>query len=439
MSYIFAILNAPDNNLREDWDSDIKFAGKVYRKTYGAQKETPYFLAAKGEFIPEELQSPLLSDQTFRYHQTVTLRIPLSLRTSTNLVYLAMFTTDNTLVSVGWGKIDQEKQEMVFEQVPLNTLFFPVCYDDEDVLPIADPFIIRSTNEPKDISLPLTINKQSKHIVDLSVTANRLFYTEKKNKQPQHLLYQTLLCDTTHKIQMHLMRKYPEKRRMQIFYEKLKGACLLGGNEERGTYDTLLILKEAPVPYLQECRLENKKSYRYYRFRTQGGEPINIAHLEFLGNYSVKHTCVKPTPLPVFSDSELATNKPSVLFSIKGIPMRTGSKAEYAFDGDFNTYVGASSIGMDFNTPVCVSRIRFIPRNANNMIVLGHSYMLLYFDSSKWVEYKILYAEHNFLNFEDVPVATLYWLKNLTEGQEELPFFYVNGRQYFLHIDHPPL
>ena len=24
---------APDNNIREDWESDIKYAGKVYRKT----------------------------------------------------------------------------------------------------------------------------------------------------------------------------------------------------------------------------------------------------------------------------------------------------------------------------------------------------------------------------------------------------------------------
>ena len=27
------------------------------------------------------------------------------------------------------------------------------------------------------------------------------------------------------------------------------------------------------------------------------------------------------------------------------------------------------------------------------------------------------------------------WLKNLTEGREELPFFYINGKQYFLHVD----
>ena len=43
---------APDNNLREDWESDIRYAGKVYRRTYGAQKDTPYFIAGEDEYIP---------------------------------------------------------------------------------------------------------------------------------------------------------------------------------------------------------------------------------------------------------------------------------------------------------------------------------------------------------------------------------------------------
>jgi len=33
-----------------------------------------------------------------------------------------------------------------------------------------------------------------------------------------------------------------------------------------------------------------------------------------------------------------------------GVPIRTGSKPEYAFDNNYNTYVGAASIGMDFKT-----------------------------------------------------------------------------------------
>ena len=81
---------------------------------------------------------------------------------------------------------------------------------------------------------------------------------------------------------MHLLRKYPQKRRMKTFYEKLNGACLLGGNQERGEYDTLCTIKEMPVPYLQEIAFENCKQYRYYRFCTSNSEPVNIAHMEKL-------------------------------------------------------------------------------------------------------------------------------------------------------------
>lgn len=189
-----------------------------------------------------------------------------------------------------------------------------------------------------------------------------------------------------------------------------------------------------PVPYLQEIAFENCKQYRYYRFCTSNSEPVNIAHMEFLGNYSPNHNCAIPTALPVFSEEELVPQKSCQLYRINGVPIRTGSKPEYAFDNNYNTYVGAASIGMDFKTPVQITSIRFVPRNANNMIVPGNSYMLLYYNG-EWKEHKVLRAEHQYLDFENVPVATLYWLRNLTEGKEELPFFYIDGKQYFLHID----
>ncbi|WP_291529867.1 hypothetical protein [Bacteroides sp. UBA939] len=425
---------APDNNLREDWETDIKYAGKVYRSTFGAQKNTPYFMAGEDEFIPEEFNTPLLSDQTFRYHQTVTLRLPLKMKTGNKLAYLAMFTVDNKLVLVGWGNVEHSKSEIVFEQVPLNTLFFPVCYDDNKMLDISEPFIIHSSHAPENIPQPLTVNKQPKDIVDVSAINGKLLLTHKKNKEAPNLKYITLTCDTSQKVQLHLLRKYPEKRRLKAFYEKLNGACLLGGNQEEGHYDTLCIVKEIPVPYLQEITFENHKQYRYYRFSAPNGEPVNIAHMEFLGDYSSNHNCTSPTPLPNFSETEVALQKSCSLYRIHGTPVRTGSKSEYAFDNDFNTYVGSSKIGMDFKSPVQITGIRFIPRNANNMIVPGNSYMLLYYDG-EWKEHKILYAEHHFLDFENVPLATLYWLKNLTEGKEELPFFYINGKQYFLHVN----
>ena len=155
--------------------------------------------------------------------------------------------------------------------------------------------------------------------------------------------------------------------------------------------------------------------------------------MEFLGKYSRNHKCSSPTPLPIFSKERLEDKNQS-LYRINGIPLNTGHNAADAFDGNYDTYVTTSSVGMDFGTPVQINRIRFVPRTANNGIVPGNSYALFYY-ANGWKEFKILYAENSYLDFKDVPYATLYWLRNLTTGKEELPFFYSNGKQYFLHTD----
>lgn len=427
---------APDNNLREDWESDIQYAGKVYRKTFGVQAESPCLLAGEGEYVPELFSQPLLLDQTFRYHQTVTLRLPLQVDTGNRLAYLCMFSTQDW-IPVAWGKIDHRRKEVVFEQVPLNTLFYPVCYDNDVMLELASPFIVRSSGNVADVSIPLTMNELPDRVLDVTLIEERLFRSGKGGKIAVGLQYIPLVCDTTHRQLLHLLRKYPEKRRMKVYQERLVGACLLGGNSELGEYDTICRLQEVPHPYLQEWMLDNGKRYRYYRFCTADGGPVNIAHMEFLGNYSADHSCIAPTPLPIFCETEGSRKETALLFRIKGIPLCTGSHPEYAFDNDFDTYVASSGIGMDFGSPVNITCVRFAPRNANNMIVPGNSYQLMYYDKG-WKEHEVLYAEHHYLDFENVPVATLYWLRNLTTGKEELPFFYVNGNQYFLHTDTLP-
>ncbi len=50
------------------------------------------------------------------------------------------------------------------------------------------------------------------------------------------------------------------------------------------------------------------------------------------------------------------------------------------------------------------------PRNANNMIVKGNRYELMYYDCS-WKSAGKQVAKDNYLIFQDVPSNTLYWLK----------------------------
>ena len=118
---------------------------------------------------------------------------------------------------------------------------------------------------------------------------------------------------------------------------------------------------------------------------------------------------------------------------VEGTPMKTGPLYSNFFDGDPETYTRWGYLGMDFKSPVCVSRIRLLPRTALNMIEPSQRYQLLYFKDGSWIEHAILVSRYNYLDIDSVPAGTVYWLRNLDKGNEELPFFYENGKQIFIN------
>lgn len=427
---------APDNNLREDWESDIRYAGKVYRRTFSANKRTPYFLADEFEYIPEELSSPLLSDQTYRYHQTVTLRLPLNIELDNNLVYLCLFKGED-LNPVGWGTVEKESHELIFEQVPLNTVFVPVYYNEkEEAVPLSEPFLIQYPGVCPDIPEPLTTNRPSR-VKTLSLTEKGLMEKGFLRNKLSDLRYVSFASGQEVLNDMIVTRKYPEKRRLKKMRDQLIGAFFTGSMEEKRGYDTLYTLDAAPVPYLQEVSLNNEKAYRYYRFWTADGAPVNIAHMEFLGHKEDSGVGSPPTQLPVFSPSQPHTSNIRDFTKIEGRPLPTGSNPHYAFDGDPTTYVGSSGIGIDFGREVTISHVRFLPRTANNGIIPGNEYKLMYHNGKEWIAHASQIAEENYILFEDVPSGTLYWLRNTTEGKEELPFLFQDGKQLFIHVAEP--
>lgn len=429
---------APDNKLLGDWEQDIKWAGKVYRMNFGAQKDSPYFLAGNDEIVPGNLNSPLLSDQTFRYRQTVTLRLPFNGKGNSRLAYLCLFSIygSRSYMPVGWGRIDRKRKEVVFEQVPLNVQFFPVYYNGKQLCEIDTPFMLYAPQALKEVSLPLTANVLE-HPLEISLSNGRLL--DCNGKEVEGLHYHPLVCDTLQRTHLHLLRKYPPKRLLMRSLKQMQGSFLLGSNQETGIYDTLAVLSDVPIPYIQEVALHTTKAYRYYRFCSVNG-PVNLAHIEFLASGSDVYHGLCPTPLPVFSVDSAEVKANTFLYRIEGTPYFRFpfGNPEHALDGDINTFAKSPEVGMYFDTPVRITHIRFLPRIANNGIVPGDVYKLLYYDGG-WKEFQTVRAQYNYLDFEEVPVATLYWLRNLSDGKEELPFYYKNGKQYFLHIDDVPV
>lgn len=387
----------PYNNLREDWPMDLKYAGKVYQKTFAAMKDTPYFLRNKDEIIPAPFDVPTIKDVTDRYHSCTELALSINTPTNNNIAYLAFFNTSGEFIPVGWGKINKRKGVALFQKVPINILFFP-CYieDDGNITPFHNPVILQQDS----ISKVIVCNETK--------------------------------CDTSQKLSMHLLRKYPCKRHLRSYRENFINTCLLGSDNWNGPYDTLLIIKSVPEPYLQEYCFENHKKYRFYRLQGNG-RPLDIAELEFLNENVTMHTSSLPTPLPIFTIEEKNKKNNHKFKKIEGTPKENGSQYMNLFDGKPDTYTRWGFFGMEFNPSVQLSSIRLLPRNSMNTIEPDNHYQLLYYNNHQWMEFKNICPEYHFLDIDSIPSNTIYWLRNLDKGKEELPFFYKDGKQIFIN------
>ena len=253
----------------------------------------------------------------------------------------------------------------------------------------------------------------------------------KKDSVSKHIVREELQSDTKSTVRMRLLRKYPSKRHLANDRKNLKGTRILGSDHWTGPFDTLQIIREVPDSYWQEYLLNNDKKYRYYRLH-RDSMPVDIAELEFLGEEISGHRTDIPSALPILTITDAPVeNKP--LKKINGEPMHTGVLYYKAYDSDPETFARWGFFGMDFKHPVCITHIRLLPRTATNIIEPGYRYLLLYYHENQWVELKEIVSKYNFLEVDSVPAGTIYWLKNLDKGKEELPFFYMDGRQVFIN------
>jgi len=401
----------PKNAMLGDWDPYIQGASKVYRLNFSVQKEAPLFLARDGEYVPPMLRSPLISDQTWRYHKTADLTIPFRSKTGNKLAWLCHFSeSESALSPVAWGVIDHRRRTVTFKQVPAGVVFFPVFYDGDEPVPFGAPFTIpdsgRVRRAQKALSTPVGVSRKV-----VSLHSCRKFRPFGRRA-------------------MVLSRKYPDKSRLRAFRSDMVGTVLLGGNGKKGPFDTLARLGSAPEPYLQDLPVSGGSGpYRFYLLSATGPRPLYIAHVEFLGEPVDGVRGSEATPLPVFSPSAGPEKTGLVRFGCE--PVRKNQDSENAVDGNMETFSRSRNLMFDFGQPVSVCRMRFAPRNANNIVNPGDTYCLYYYDEG-WQEHSRQVAEGNYLVFKNVPKGTLYWLSDETRGREELPFRYVHGRQVFI-------
>ena len=189
-------------------------------------------------------------------------------------------------------------------------------------------------------------------------------------------------------------------------------------------------------PYFQDIKLGmNKGPYQYYQIKTTNEYPhAALSELEFITDirYGYKNT-IPASSLPIFSPADtLVGNKFEVRLMDEPLE-QIKWKAEY--DGNPQTSPEPyPTIHFMLREPQFVTKVRMMPLNADNGIVVGNQYELLYWDNGEWKKILSQQAKCNYITV-GVPFGSLLWLRNLTKGKEELPFYVDdNGQQRFIYM-----
>jgi len=225
---------------------------------------------------------------------------------------------------------------------------------------------------------------------------------------------QWLKADTIRRQTMKLIRKHPFQSNWHV---KMAGGLFQGANQPDFSDATVLHTVDTD-PDFYWCTVvpETHGYYQYYRYLSPEGGKGHIAELEFYAG----------------TDTARITGR---IIGTQGAnqsyPSRTVDKV---FDGDVLTFFDAPQpdgawVGMDFGEKVEVTRIRYLPRNDDNIIVPDQLYELFYWDHNGWISLGKQTATAYVLYYENAPLNALFLLRNLSKGKEERIFTYENDRQ----------
>ena len=349
--------------------SPVYLKPKIYRYRFEVNQKIVDDM--KGEkSVPELFQFPTFTDVTDEYLNTtdVVRDIPKEFRDS-KIAYICVNDKEHW-IPVHYGKVSRGK--VTFTSMGRNILYSVCICQDQDMIPIGNPFILKPDGSIREI-----------------------------------------VCDNSKRQTMTLLRKYPFFAQFDSFRYRMDHGIFEGSNTKDFSQASRLYRYYG---YTDACWYEltpenvgNK--YRYLRYIGHTGSYCNVNEVEFYNSKGQKLT--------------------GKILGTQGMP---GHTKETVFDGDILTGFNGISpdghwVGLELAQPSDVAKIRFIPRNDGNCIEVGDMYQLLVYDRGKWLPLAVTKAKATELVLENMPSDGLYLLKDLTKGIEERIFTYEDGQQ----------
>jgi hypothetical protein len=354
------------------WNSHFK-KGKIYRKSNTINKNSLFVKNNGEETIPDIFNNPYFLDVTEEYcdSRDVSIQVNKSTKAKNKYGYILVH-NNRKWTPIAWG--ERSGSNFGFKKLEKDILYLPAQFDGNDFKAFNDPFFIDSLGKTQKI----IINPKKKHTVSIS-------------------------------------RKYPYYKADKLLDKRIVGSKFQGSNRlDFSDAVTIGVVTEKMTnPIFYTITSNTTKKFKYFRFIGSDNSFCNINEIVIYDNYGKK------------LDGKI--------FGTAGSFEDKGNTIEKAFDKDVLSSFEAPNpnggwVGLAFNKPSTINKIRFIGRNDGNMVEIGDEYELFFWDKT-WKSLGRKKASSGSLVFKNVPDEALLLLHNLYRGYEERPFTVKNGKQ----------
>lgn len=346
---------------------------KAFRRTYAANSELEE-LQATEKYIPSTFSTPFIKDVTPEYTDCVDVKLEVNGKNG-KFAYLSVF-NNHTWTPIDFARIKHGKAH--FKNMGKNIVYLPVYYEENEwQLAIADPFVLTYKGEVKKL-IPDTLKRQT----------------------------------------LVLHRKYPVFPHLNEGAERLyNGEFQVADNPDFKNAKVVHKIKQWGTIGMEANIPDSCGKYRYWRYyQPEEYCNCNIAEIYFVEREN--HSFIEGEIIG--TDGAWNNNE--------------NYNKTKVFDHNLLTSFDAPTsngawVGMDFGKPVDIEKILFTARGDGNTIDIGDTYELFYWGNGHWNSLGKQKANTVTLEYKNVPTGALYWLRDLTKGEEERIFTYENGKQ----------
>ncbi|MGE9310743.1 transglutaminase domain-containing protein [Niabella sp. CJ426] len=351
--------------------------GKVYRQTFGIDKNMQQVVYSPREDIHPWFKEPLFKDVTQQYTGKLNHQIVISC----DSLYEKMDNERKVYLCVAswldWAPIGistTSGNQVRFNNVEGGIVFRLATYEEGTIRIISDPFFL-----------------------DKETGAKRYIYG-------------------SHEEEVVLTHKY---RLPYTYPYRMIGGVFEGSNSrDFSSKDTLFVIKKKPQRLWDVVRLPASKTYRYVRYMGPKGSFCNVAEVGFYEEEADETPLIGEMIGTPNDDAKIKTHNYTNVFDRDP----NTSFDYYLEDGGW--------AGLDLGMGKKINKIVYTARNNVNFVYPGNHYELFYERHGEWVSAGEMEATSDSLSFK-VPKGALLYLKNHSGGKEERIFEYTNGEQQF--------